>query len=195
MIKKIKIPKGPPAPKTELEEGAESRLERRRYELRALNLYLAGKTPAEIGELLDPPVTPLRAHQIVERAIKFSKTENVSRIKEREDMRLDALTSVIWNEAMGYTDINGTVIPPDKSAMSKVMELMEMKAKLHGLNSPVEIKMRDGITEVLNVVKKHADPAVFAKIVTELAELGSAGLPGANQAGGAFASTLGGLSN
>lgn len=175
LIKKIKLGAPKPPPKTSILDEEAERLKNRAVELKALNLYLAGYSPADIGEQLDPPVTALRAHQIVEKAIKAQKETAVGRIREREDMRLDALSIAIWHEAVGYTDDDGVVHPPNIKAMGRLLEIMDLKSKMHGLNSPAEIKLRDGITEVLSVVKKHAPLELYTKIIEELSQLDRSG--------------------
>lgn len=172
MIKKVVVKQkrktAPPSiSKLEKKNAAKAR------DLLALRLFSKGLSSEEIGKQLDPPVSALRASQILYKALEKRTAAAVDKYREREMMALDELRAGLYDAATGYTDDDGVYHPPDKQAVDRVRELIADSRKMNGLDKPAELLVRDGLNELLLVVKRIV-PDKFGEICAELAKLNSA---------------------
>jgi hypothetical protein len=96
---------------------------------KALDLRKAGKTYAEIGQVLG--VSEQRAHKVVTEELARLNRERVEAATDvcrLELGRLDTLLAGVWEAAKG-----GDVV-----AIDRVVKLMERRARLAGLDKPVK---------------------------------------------------------
>lgn len=74
------------------------------------------------------------AHQAVQRALQKTIHEAAADLREIEVERLDALQDAVWDRAM----------EGDKDAVDRVLRVMERRAKLLGLDSPMATDITSG---------------------------------------------------
>jgi hypothetical protein len=194
VIRKVPLKKPKPAsenPGPTADERAEKRVAKKSLENQALELYVAGRTSGEIAEKLGLP-SARSARQMIEREIDEQKSNRVDRLRDVTDLRLSQILDAYWFRAIGR-DEDGNRTSPDPKATEKVLEIIDRHCRLNGLNSPVEVKLRDGMNEILNAVKRVVTPDDFHKVVSELAELGRTRAPGASPTGHPGVPPLGGF--
>lgn len=97
----------------------------------ALSLREAGATYEQIGEATG--VSPGQAFRDVEAGLELTITEPAAALRAVEGRRLDRL-----QRAMLPAALQG-----DKGATDRVLKIMERRAKLYGLDTPVTVNVRD----------------------------------------------------
>lgn len=81
------------------------------------------------------------ARRFVERALKATYQEPADEVRRLELRRLDRLARDWWPLALARKDAKtGEAIPPDPDALDRMMKLMDRRAKLLGLDAPVQIE-------------------------------------------------------
>jgi uncharacterized protein (DUF2267 family) len=171
MIRRVKTTPKPaaldPAKVAEAEERAEQRLEQRRLALtelelkrQALNAYLAGKSTSKIAEELGLEDAK-KARKLIETAIIEERSDMRDKMKDTTELRLSALLEGSWENAK----------KGDPKAGRMVLEIIERQCKLYGLDSPVEVKLQEGVLQVLAIVKRVVSSSDYAKIALELSQL------------------------
>jgi hypothetical protein len=115
---------------------------------RAASLRAAGATFREIGEALGYDPTWVRT--LVLRALEESKHESADLMRTQEGVRLDRLQRAHWPHAVGSTAPDGVVTPPDQKAALVILRVMDRRARLFGLDAPVqvEVEVAIGTTEI-----------------------------------------------
>lgn len=185
---------GPPTPKPDPDAPAkaeareEERIEAKTGELaklalypQALELHLSGKPMAFIAGQLGLK-NAREARSLVESALDTEKSSKTDKMRELTELRLSSMLDAFWDKMRAG----------DAKAGGMVLEVIDHQCKLYGLNSPVEIKLRDSINDVLNVVQRICAPGDYAKVLAELAELGRTTAAGAASPGGAALQALAG---
>lgn len=113
--------------------------------MKAAQLRAAGSTFREIGATLG--IDPSWAQTLVYRALQETQAEAVDLMRTEEGGRLDRLQRALWGQAMG-----GDV----KAAMG-VLRIMERRARLFGLDAPVQLEIgevanHEEVDEALQVI-------------------------------------------
>lgn len=101
---------------------------------RALELRLQGWQYAAIGA--DLGVSMQRAWTMVQEAMADSVREPADKLRELEVARLDSLTAKLMPRALGETD--DPPIDQDRAVL-RIVQISDRRAKLLGLDAPVEI--------------------------------------------------------
>ena len=122
---------------------------------KAAQLRAAGATFREIGQTLH--IDPTWARTLVLRALDESKFDAADTMRTQEGMRLDRLQRAHWSNAL-----NG-----DVKAATVVLRCMDRRARLFGLDAPVQAEVelkyttQEMDTEVARLVElmDRADPA------------------------------------
>ena len=95
----------------------------------AAQLRAAGLTFREIGDQLD--IDPTWARTLILRALEASKYEAADLLRTQEGMRLDTLQRAHWRAALAG----------DVKAAAVVLRVMDRRARLFGLDSPVQVEV------------------------------------------------------
>lgn len=179
--------------RVEAEEKAVRRLQKKSRELQALDLHIAGKPAREIAEELGFS-SAREARQVIEAIIDEEKSNRVERIRDLHDMRLSKMLNAHWLASLGINE-EGEPVPggPNQKAGKMVLEIMDQQARLYGVNSPVEIKMRDQQAQLLHVLKGILPAEQFTAVLNELVGSSSPGVPGPAAPRGAVVPSVGGL--
>jgi len=120
-------------------------------------LRAAGATFREIGETLD--IDPTWARTLVLRALEASKYEAADLMRVQEGMRLDRLMRAHYQQAL-RGEARHTAI---------VLRVMEQRAKLFGLNAPVQVEVSGDIDRQIRELDAQLS-ALAPVIQGELAE-------------------------
>lgn len=115
---------------------------------RAIDGRLAGKTYDEIGASLG--VTKQAAWSTVQKALAETLREPADRLREVEVARLDRLTVALWPMALGEPATEGGAAPSpldQARAVLRLVQISDRRAKLLGLDAPVEIKVTEPIED------------------------------------------------
>jgi len=105
-------------------------LKGREREAAAVKLRMGGATYEEIGASMG--ITAMAAYKAVKRALArvITKTnEDASELRTLELQRLDKLLLALW----------GRAVKGDDAAVDRVLRVMERRAKLRGLDAPVQV--------------------------------------------------------
>lgn len=116
--------------------------------LRAAALRATGASFRHIGEVLS--IDPTWARTLVLRALEASAYEAADLMRTQEGQRLDRLQQAIWGQALAG----------DTRAVTAVLRIMERRAKLFGLDAPIQVEMEpppghDEVDEALRVILGH----------------------------------------
>ncbi len=95
--------------------------------VQAAQLRAAGATFREVGEALG--IDPTWARTLVLRALEAAKYEAADLMRVQEGQRLDRMQRSVWRDA-----VNG-----DIAAVNTVLRIMDRRARLFGLDSPVKV--------------------------------------------------------
>ncbi len=95
--------------------------------VQAAQLRAAGATFREVGEALE--IDPTWARTLVLRALEAAKYEAADLMRVQEGQRLDRMQRSVWRDA-----VNG-----DLAAVNTVLRIMDRRARLFGLDSPVKV--------------------------------------------------------
>lgn len=95
--------------------------------VQASQLRAAGATFREVGEALG--IDPTWARTLVLRALEAAKYEAADLMRVQEGQRLDRMQRSVWRDA-----VNG-----DIAAVNTVLRIMDRRARLFGLDSPVKV--------------------------------------------------------
>lgn len=104
--------------------------------LQAAQLRAAGATFREIGEALGIDYTWART--LVLKALEAAAYEAADMMRVQEGQRLDRMQRAVWRDA-----INGDVV-----GINTVLKIMDRRAKLFGLDSPVKLDARVSVGDV-----------------------------------------------
>jgi hypothetical protein len=110
----------------------------------ALELRMAGATYQDIGEVLG--VSKTRAIKAVQEALRELQdltVEKAEELRSTELARLERLQRVVWQRAIGTADQ-----PASDKAVWRVLQIMERRAKLLGLDQPVKVEQTGGPMEI-----------------------------------------------
>lgn len=139
---------------------------------KAFNLRLAGMPYSQIGQHLG--ISAQRAHQIIKRHLD----QSLERIRDMADRartielsRLDNLWVSMYQKA----------IQGDYAAVDRCLKIMEQRAKLTGINAPIEVKTTTTYeivkpTEMPDELPPQTDEEFF-KLTSQPAESAPEALP------------------
>lgn len=133
----------------------------------ALALLMEGATYQEIADQLQ--IKKMEAFRIVQRALRKMPASGIETLRKVENARLDRLQQAVWKEA----------IAGDHKAITSVLAISARRAKLNGLDAPlqiemsahVKVEMQQALAELQEIVlgevivdeeEFHADPAAAA---------------------------------
>lgn len=102
---------------------------------RAVELAVQGLSFAAIGEQLDCDAST--AWRAVTGALREHVPENVEELRRLEGARLDALQVALWPQAMAG----------DAAAVRAVVRICERRARLFGLDAPLQVEVVDDRVE------------------------------------------------
>lgn len=118
-------------------------------EAQALALRRAGASYPAIAKELG--INKGSAHRLVERGLERTVREPAEGLRALENERLDALQLAHWRDALGtpqrQTDADGTVrvvvptLEQKQAATRVVLQVLERRAKLNGLDQPAELRL------------------------------------------------------
>jgi len=151
-------------------------LKGREREQAAVKLRMGGATYEEIGATLG--ITAMAAYKAVKRALArvIAKTnEDASELRTLELQRLDKLLLALWGRAS----------KGDDAAVDRVLRVMERRAKLRGLDAPVQVSGPDGGPIQTADVSERSDAERIRAVDSLVAALRARG--GAADSGGADA--------
>lgn len=103
---------------------------------RAVNLRKSGMTYEEIGHSMG--VTKQAAHKLVMKELKRLAElhhESANELRALELARLDDINKVLYGKISGDSNENK---PPDLASIDRYLKLMERRAKLLGLDQPIQ---------------------------------------------------------
>lgn len=121
----------------------------------AAQLRAAGATFTEIGRALD--IDPTWARTLVLKALDAVKHESADEMRRLEGARLDRMQRAVWEQALG--DVNKGIMP-DLRAMAAVVKIMERRARLFGLDAPVQVEVTTEIDRQLEALAAALPPLV-----------------------------------
>lgn len=112
---------------------------------KALDLRLAGLTYRDIAESLEY-ADESGARKAVDRLLRKVEHEGVADLRQVEGQRLDKMQRAVWvNAVSGNLD-----------AIKAVLQIMDRRAKLFGLNAPVALHVSEEMTDI-EFAEKMAD--------------------------------------
>lgn len=106
---------------------------------KAATLRAGGATFREIGEALG--IDHTWARTLVLRALEGAKYEGAEQMRTQEGLRLDRMQRAWWSQAL-----NG-----DVKAAGVVLRIMERRARLFGLDAPVQLEVSQAPVEAETV--------------------------------------------
>lgn len=119
---------------------AERRVKAHTRQLQALELRKAGLTYARIAEICGY-ASKIGAHKAVQAAIRSTLREVAEDVRSLEIDRLDALMTGVYPQA----------IKGNQGAIDRVLRIMERRAKLLGLDAPVQQEIEGRINFVVDL--------------------------------------------
>lgn len=119
---------------------AERRVKAHTRQLQALELRKAGLTYARIAEVCGY-ASKMGAHKAVQAAIRSTLREVAEDVRSLEIDRLDALLTGVYPQA----------IKGNQGAIDRVLRIMERRAKLLGLDAPVQQEIEGRINFVVDL--------------------------------------------
>lgn len=119
---------------------AERRVKAHTRQLQALELRKAGLTYARIAEICGY-ASKIGAHKAVQAAIRSTLREVAEDVRSLEIDRLDALLTGVYPQA----------IKGNQGAIDRVLRIMERRAKLLGLDAPVQQEIEGRINFVVDL--------------------------------------------
>jgi hypothetical protein len=155
-----------------------NKLDARMKERQAVSLRLAGKTYTEIAEIVGWTSGRAAAYQAIDRAIKREIQVDVQEVWETEIARLDEMLVQVTAIIEDYE----TPAALKLQAIDRKVKIAERRAKLMGLDKPMEIKHSGsiasdpkiesmGIIEGLLAKRDEEDrPPTAAELLASLAE-------------------------
>lgn len=122
-------------------------LAQREQTLKALNLRKAGATYAQIAETCGYSA-PQAACRAVQRALAREQAEAVADLRQLQAARLDDLLRVLYPRAL----------KGDYGAIDRIHRLEERRAKLYGLDAPVQVQNEQlGATRIVIEYASNSD--------------------------------------
>lgn len=140
-----------------------------------LKLRMEGLSYPEMSRHPDSPYKSVKGcHLSVQRGLQSITEEAAMSVRRLELARYDRLLRSWWPKAVGHTAKNREgeeyYVEPDRHAAKVVLDLMERRARLLGLDAPIKIDMTDEVNKLAEsmgmdpeTVRKEA--AVLAKQV------------------------------
>jgi len=113
--------------------------------IRALNLRLAGLTYERIADELGYS-TASAARDLILRALDAANHHQVEALRTLENERLDRAQAAIWPTIIGRPDEVG--FDDRNKAVSTFIRISERRARLNGLDAPVQVAVTPGTAEI-----------------------------------------------
>lgn len=130
---------------------SERTLHARQRENLALSMRRAGATYQRIADALGYG-NPSNAHRAVFRALDRIPAENVRQLRDIECVRLDALQEAHWGAATGGSSVSARI----------VLQVMERRARLLGLEAPVHTESTEHIdAEIATLAAQLSDDGAW----------------------------------
>ena len=118
--------------------------------VQAAQLRSAGATFREIGETLG--IDYSWARTLVLRALDAAKYEAADLMRVQEGQRLDRMQRSLWQQALGNAE---KALPPDPRAVALILRIMDQRARLFGLNAPVQLTVTTDVDAQLEDLSRQ----------------------------------------
>jgi len=118
--------------------------------VQAAQLRSAGATFREIGATLN--IDPTWARTLVLRALDAAKYEAADLMRTQEGQRLDRLQRSLWQQALGNAE---KALPPDPRAIGLILRIMDRRARLFGLDAPVQLTVTTDVDAQLEDLSRQ----------------------------------------
>ena len=134
--------------------------------VRAAQMRAAGATFREIGLALSIDWTWART--LLLRALEAAQYEAADLMRVQERQRLDSLQRSWWTKALrtGEPD-SDNYRPPDTKAAAVVLRIMDRRAKLFGLDAPVQVDISTDVDRQLRELEAAFPPVTITATAEE----------------------------
>lgn len=133
---------------------------RRELEIKCLEYRKAGLS---YHEILAQPDVPYKSHTSVYRAVMRCldrmQEEPTRKVRLLELARIDGLLKVWWPRAVG-SDIDGAKREPDLNAAKYVLELLQRRHRMLGVDAPLKVDLTGMVQELAAALGLDVDQAM-----------------------------------